>query len=81
MDLHVVEVEAAAGWDDDDRLIDLHQALGARPELLEASLAADRRGRAIGVTVTVEALDPATAHAIADNALSEELATLGFGRA
>ena len=79
---HTVEVEVSPiEWGDHDRLVDLHEMLTARPELRGPALAADRRRRAIGVTVTVEAPDPATAHAIAENALAQELATLGFGRA
>jgi hypothetical protein len=73
---HTVEVEVSPiEWGDHDRLVDLHEMLTARPELR------GRRSPPTGVTVTVEAPDPATAHAIADNALAQELATLGFGRA
>ena len=70
---HTVEVEVSPiEWSDHDRLVDLHEMLGCAARAPRPSLAADRRRRAIGVTVTVEAPDPATAHAIADNALSQE---------
>jgi hypothetical protein len=69
---HTVEVEVAADWDDDDRLVFLHQALRARPELLEPSVGADRRRRVIGAIVTVQAPSESAARDIAGRAVLDE---------
>jgi hypothetical protein len=46
---HTVDVEVAfVAWDDDDPLVDLMEALSARPELLGPAVGADLRRRAVG---------------------------------
>jgi hypothetical protein len=54
------------------------EALSARPELLGSAGGADLRRRAVGITVTVESSDPVAAKAIAQRALEEVVAALGF---
>jgi hypothetical protein len=48
---HTVEVEVSPiEWGDHDRLVDLHEMLTARPELLGPSVSADLRRCAIGAS-------------------------------
>lgn len=70
---HTVDAELApVEWGDNNRLVDLMEALGARPELLGPVVGADLTRRAVGITVTVVADSPAAAQDIAKRALEEE---------
>jgi hypothetical protein len=78
---HTVDVEVAfVAWDDDDLLVDLVEAPFARPELVGPAVGADLRRRSVGITVTVESSDPVAAKAIAQRALQQVVAALGFAR-
>jgi hypothetical protein len=61
-----------------EHTVDLREALSARPELLGPAAGADLRRRAVGITVTVESSDPVAAKAIAQRALEEVVAAMGF---
>lgn len=82
---HTVHVEAygaqfAPQGPDDERLVDLMEALSARPELLGPSVSANLSQQSIGVTVTIEADDEQEAHRIAAAGFGQELVRLGFAQ-
>lgn len=80
MSEHTIEMEASGvRWDPEhDLLVDLKQALTARPELLGPAVAADLERGVVMVTITVDADDEESARQMVSSAFGEELVRLGF---
>jgi hypothetical protein len=66
---------------DGELLVDLLEALDARPELLGPAMSADVRRHSIGVTVTLEVADEAEAQKLAGVARGEALVAPGMADA
>jgi hypothetical protein len=75
---HTITVEARADWGEDDHMVDLLQAMDARPDLFGRAVGAIVRKCVIAVTVKVKAKTEKAAQEMATVALLDELKDLGL---
>jgi hypothetical protein len=79
---HTAHVDAYTfGWEDDDVLDEVYEALVRRGDLRDPVVTADRELKSIGLTATVPATTPERAHWLVSRALGDVLVRLRLGEA